>query len=584
MRQVAIAIDIGGTWIKGCLYECSELAQIINTSKPPLFPLVKKVRSRLSYGATVKSFIDALNELLSLLLTTTEMKVCGVGISTAGVVNYAGDTIEFVAPHLSPLKNNQWIHWLKEKLHVPVILINDSDAVTIGASVLGHLKGDASIGIMPIGTGLGFTVLRNGRRVRPNFSYTLLGCISTDSGDYDQMASLVNLSKKHQDGDLISLFTEHKYAEEIDRYLNGLAKIIRTSYYLYHIKKVLIGGGLADVVSTVNFPLEGNLNQLLSRQPLLDGTIQTVRLLGEGNHLPLLGAALLAYGEAMASEKKQIKAYKDFYTEKAYDSSLHLEKTNNSELVNLLWSAEQEAGVLLKKSFNKLSDVIDKIVDSLENGGRIIYVGAGTSGRLAAIDTVEIICTFGLPHDRVLTLIAGGVADASFDIESNFEEDASCVPEMLIASVNKKDIVIGITVSGSAYYVQSALAFAKSIGAYSVLIQEEEEVDKLPFCDKIIPLHSGAEVVAGSTRLKAGTATKKVLNILSTIVMVRLGKVYGSYMTHMTCINNKLKVRAEHILQTLYDMTVEESVAVLEKYDYSLKETVEYLNENRRGL
>lgn len=578
MKQVVITIDIGGTWMKGSIYECSTLKQIINSSEFSFFPPVQKVKSRLSFDTTVETFVHALDELLSLLLTT-EMKVCGVGISTAGVVSYAGDEIEFVAPHLSPLKNNEWICWLKEKLNVPVILINDSDAVTIGASVLGYLKGDISIGIMPIGTGLGFTVWRNGRRVRPNFSYTLLGCISTATGDYDQMASVVNFAKKHPKEDLISLFTEDGYAKVVDGYINGLVNIIQTSYYLYHTKEILIGGGLADIVRITGFPLENKLNSLLQEKPLLDGTIQRVSVLQEGNHLPLLGAAMLAYGETMAYKKRQIKAYNTFETEKAYGPTLHLEQMSNLELSNLLWKAEQDAGISLANSLDKLPEVIEKMVYSLENSGRIIYAGAGTSGRLAAMDTVEIACTFGLPRDRILTLIAGGVTDAAFDIEANFEEDASSISEMLMTAVNNKDIVIGITASGSAYYVQSALAYAKSIGAYSVLIQEEP-VENLPFCDTIIPLYSGPEVVAGSTRLKAGTATKKILNILSTIAMIRLGKVHGSYMTHVECINQKLKLRAQNILQTLYNKTHEESATLLEKHNYSLKETILYLTMN----
>lgn len=226
-----------------------------------------------------------------------------------------------------------------------------------------------------------------------------------------------------------------------------------------------------------------------------------------------------------------------------------------------------------------ISQVAARIVERLKSGGRLIYVGAGTNGRLAAIDTVEIACTFGFARERVLTFIAGGIADAAIDIEMNFEEDASAVPEMLAAFLNEKDVVIGISVSGTAYYVQSALAFAKHMGAYSVLIQEEEKA--LPFCDKVIPLRTGYEVIAGSTKMKAGTATKKVLNFLSTTVMVvSLGKVHGCYMTELECINQKLIQRAVSILMKLFKLKEDEAFVLLKQSSFSLNEAIAIRNKD----
>jgi N-acetylmuramic acid 6-phosphate (MurNAc-6-P) etherase len=180
----------------------------------------------------------------------------------------------------------------------------------------------------------------------------------------------------------------------------------------------------------------------------------------------------------------------------------------------------------------------------------------------------------------VITLIAGGLADAAFDIEMNFEEDASAVPEMLIASVNKRDIVVGISVSGSAYYVQSALAYAKFIGAGSILIQEEADDSNNSFCDKVISLHTGGEVISGSTRMKAGTVTKKTLNFLSTTTMIRLEKVHGVFMTNMECINEKLLLRAKHILMSLYNLPEKESLALLESTGNSLNEAIKLIDNS----
>ena len=206
-----------------------------------------------------------------------------------------------------------------------------------------------------------------------------------------------------------------------------------------------------------------------------------------------------------------------------------LQELTTSDLVRLFWNAEQEAGVWFEESLPIITKVVDVVVGKLNNGGRLIYVGSGTSGRIAAMDSVEIPCTYGFPEDRILCLIAGGVADASIEIESDFEEDASAVPKMLLLNINTYDVVFGISASGTAYYVQSALAFAKDRGAFTVMVQNDSSDKELPFCNIVIPLRSGNEVVAGSTRLKSGTATKKMLYFISSSVMIKMGKVEGSY-------------------------------------------------------
>lgn len=347
------------------------------------------------------------------------------------------------------------------------------------------MSGQKIIGVMPIGTGLGFSVWRNGRIWTPNFSYTLLGCVQTPDGDYDSLACIVGFAKKNANTDLKTLFCSEEYKERVDEYLGGLVGIIQTAYYMYHTSEVLIGGGLADFVVSIGYNLAERLNELVKSHPLMDGVVPLVRVAREGNQLPLIGAAFLGYGEAVAQKGRWVKPYTSISTENAYDTSLHVERIASKEVVDLLCTAEDEAGRNLKSSLDNISEVADKIVEHLKSGGRLIYVGAGTSGRLAAIDTVEIACTFGFPRERVLTFVAGGIADAAIDIEMNFEEDASAVPEMIAAYLNEKDVVIGISVSGTAYYVQSALALAKHIGAYSVLIQEEDKALSDSFTDRL---------------------------------------------------------------------------------------------------
>ena len=582
MGEIYIGIDIGGSWLKGVALELNQgitISEIPNLLKQhPVF----KVKSRLGIGSETAEFIEALSELLSLLLNA-DQKVGAIGISTAGVVDYSGSKMLIASSHLKALTDNRWINYLETRFSVPVTLINDADAASIGAAASGYLSGFITIGVMPIGTGLGFTVWRNGRKWTPDFAIPLFGCTYTPEGYYDEIASVSALAALDPGKDLSTIFVRDEYKENRERYIKNLAGIISTSALLYGTNKILIGGGLAEAVSAVGFPLADSLKQVLIKTNLLSTADVEIEVMPEGNFLPLLGAVLLAIGQEKAEATRVKKAYNQFNTEIPLDETIRLELLTTTELVSLLWNSEQAAGENLEKSLVSITRAADHITNRLKEGGRLIYVGSGTSGRLAAIDTVEIACTFGFPRDRVLTFISGGVADASIDIETNFEEDASAVPELLLANVNSKDIVIGISVSGSAYYVQSSLGFAKFTGAYTIMIQEQA-LESLPFCDQVISLQSGNEVLAGSTRMKAGTATKKVLNFLSTTAMIRLGQVHGCYMTEVECINEKLIKRAQYILLTLYGLDENESFETLKENDFVLSRIIEQFNKSDKDI
>lgn len=574
--NVYLGIDIGGTWLKGIVFEwngnkpLSALPGLIKTLQ------VAKVKSRLAEDAVLNDFVTALDDLTTQLIVTGDC-VKGIGISTAGIVDYHGKRLLTASKHLHVLLNQGWTDYLQKRFGVSVTIINDAEAAAIGAASLGYLNGNRIIGIMPVGTGLGFSVWRNGRRWTPNFSLPLLGCIYTPEGYYDTLSSAAILSNFDKERNLCNIFTKDEYRTHREKYIRDLAGIISTAHIIYGADKILIGGGLAEAVAAIDFPFDKLIMNELKREALLTSPQVEVLLMSEGNLLPLIGSALLAVGEAKAQSSRFQKEYTAFNTEKPYSETLHLDKFTSTQLIRLLWQTEQEAGLNLELSVAEISTVVDKLTTCLLEGGRLIYVGAGTSGRLAAIDTVEIACTFGFPREKVLTLIAGGIADAGIDIETRFEEDASCVPDLLYANVSEKDVVVGISASGSAYYVQSALGFAKSIGAYSVMIQEEIS-EVLPFCDSMIALRSGNEVLAGSTRMKAGTATKKVLNFLSTSVMVKLGKVHGCYMTDLECINEKLIKRAQFILNVLFEMDEEEAFCALKKHNFNLNKVIDSIN------
>jgi len=567
-----VGIDIGGSWIKGTLVdEVSFMQGRLDKSNGFI---IKKVKSPLSENSTVIELIEALLKLIS-LFGATGNEIKGIGISTAGIVNYHGSKVLKAAKHLNVLKSNSWKIELEKQFNCSVSIINDADAATIGIAELGYLKGNKDIGIMPVGTGLGFTVWRNGRRWRPGKMLNLLGSIKTPSGSFDTIASASRLASKDFSNNLIEVLSSKEYEEIREEYLINLTNIINTAAIIYNLDEIMICGGLADAVTACNFPLESKLNSLLAEQQAeLDKVIQT-SVLKEGNNLQLIGALLLAKSESTASEMKVLQSYSSIPTEIPNNKDIQLQDLSTSELVKVFWKAEQKSGECLKKSFPYIEQTIDKIYDRVNKGGRIIYVGSGTSGRVAAMDAVEIPCTYGFPEDRILTLIAGGIADASIEIESDFEEDASSVPEILLLNITNLDTVIGITASGTSYYVQSALAFAKTRGAFSVLIQSEEPKREMPFCELVIPINSGYEVVAGSTRMKAGTSTKKILNFITSSVMIKMGKVAGSYMIDVACVNKKLVDRAKSILKILYNLNEDKALEMLKKENMNLSKVIE---------
>ncbi len=573
-----LGIDIGGSWIKGTIadehfFEIDKISKLNHLK-------VKKIRSPLHANVAIHEFIEALKELISLFGIIPE-EIKGIGISTAGIINYHGTRVSKAAAHLNILKNNSWKNILEKELQCSATLINDGDAATIGLAETGYLTGNKTIGIMPVGTGLGFTVWRNGRRWRPGKNLTLLGSIRTPEGFYDSVASVSKLADLDENKDLINVLTNSIFQHEREKYIQNLAKIINSAAVLYSLDEVIICGGLADAAVTCSYPLDELLTEILEETPVELERPVKVAVAKEGNKLQLIGALSLARGEYIAYNNRVIPDYNSLDTEIPYKKELQLQNMPANDIIETLWQAEQEAGYLLKSSLPVISDIADKSVKRIKAGGRIIYVGAGTSGRIAAMDAVEIPCTFGFPDERIIALVAGGISDAAIEIESDFEEDASAVPEMLLLNIQPEDIVIGISASGAAYYIQSALAFAKDRKALSVFIQTTLPEKELPFCDFVIPLNSGNEVIAGSTRMKAGTATKKVLNFFSSTIMIKMGKVSGPYMVDVACINNKLVDRAKNILQELYGLSKNEAHEMLKKNDYNLSHTISMITHSR---
>ncbi|MDO6516520.1 N-acetylmuramic acid 6-phosphate etherase [Zobellia uliginosa] len=570
-----IGIDIGGTWIKGTLVDNYSFSGEKNKIDQGFE--VKKVKSPLHEDTKVAEVMEALTELFSMFKVNLE-NIMGIGISTPGIVDYHGLRLVSAGPHLNVLKNLQWKSELKSKFQCPVSLINDADAAAIGLAERGYLNGNKTYGVMPIGTGLGFSIWRNGRRWRPGKVLPLLGEIGFADVKYNYLASASRLAGLDNKNDLARVLKLDQYYSKREIYLKNLASIIHTAAVLYDLDEVILCGGLVDAARDAGFNLITEIGRHLSNPFKVFNKTVHVRIAKEGNNLQLIGNLALAQGELVAAKYKVNYEYGALETETPYESGFRPEKMNSAEIINKLWEAEQEAGLQMEKSLSVIASIVDKCVAKIENGGRIIYVGAGTSGRVAAMDAVEIPCTYGFPEDRIVTLIAGGISDAAFEIESDFEEDASAVPELLLLNIKTNDVVIGISASGSAYYVQSALAMAKAKGALTTMMQVNPPADGLPFCDHVIPLNSGRELIGGSTRMKAGTATKKALNFFSSTLMIKLGKVIGSHMVDVVCTNDKLVERAQGILKSLYDIEGNEAMDRLKKANMHLGDVIKDLN------
>jgi N-acetylmuramic acid 6-phosphate etherase len=250
-------------------------------------------------------------------------------------------------------------------------------------------------------------------------------------------------------------------------------------------------------------------------------------------------------------------------TEARHPASAQLDLLASSELVELLLRDQQAAIDAVRSQRDEIARAVEAIAARLQHGGRLHYVGAGTSGRLAVLDASEMPPTFGTSPDLVCAHIAGGEAALRRAIE-NVEDDAQAGGAEMRGHVDARDAVVGLSASGGAQFVVAALDAARACGAYTVAITSVGGSALAHAADDAIVTPTGAEVLAGSTRLKAGTAQKIVLNALSTGVMVRLGKVYEDLMVDVVAANVKLRERALRIVCEITGVSLDEARRALE--------------------
>lgn len=259
-------------------------------------------------------------------------------------------------------------------------------------------------------------------------------------------------------------------------------------------------------------------------------------------------------------------------TEQVNPNSQNLDKLSSLELVELFNKEDESAIAAVAAAKTQLAEAIERTAQALRHGGRLFYIGAGTSGRLGVLDAAECPPTFCSPPELVQGIIAGGAAAlvrSSEDLEDRSEDGEAAISQRQITEL---DVVVGITAGGTTPFVHGALQAARRRGATTIFMAcvPADQVSA-EAADIDIRLLVGAEVLAGSTRLKAGTATKLALNILSTGVMVQLGKVYGNRMVDVAVTNKKLRDRALRMLQDLTDLNREAAGILLEQSGKSVK-------------
>lgn len=237
-------------------------------------------------------------------------------------------------------------------------------------------------------------------------------------------------------------------------------------------------------------------------------------------------------------------------TERESSKSRGLDSLSTAELVSLITSDQREAADAVLAQTAAIAQAIDEIARRLRGGGTLHYLGAGSSGRIATLDASEMSPTFGTPPELVQAHVAGGAAALVRSMEGA-EDDAPAGAAVVRDFVRPRDAVVGLSASGSAAFVVTALAHAKERGAFALALTSVAGSPLALAASQAIVLDTGAEVLTGSTRLKAGTAQKIALNAISTAVMVRLGKVYDNLMVDVVASNRKLRARALRLVERL---------------------------------
>ena len=278
----------------------------------------------------------------------------------------------------------------------------------------------------------------------------------------------------------------------------------------------------------------------------------------------------------------EIEKLQSLLTEQRNPRSAHIDTCSTQEIVRIINAEDRTVAEAVARETDQIARLIDAAAHAIRNGGRLLYIGAGTSGRLGVLDAAECRPTYGVDDNTVVGLIAGGKS-AMFSAVEGAEDSLTLAAEELRAiDFCNRDVLVGLAASGRTPYVKGGLQYARSIGAVtgSVACTQQAEISAL--ADIPIEVLTGPEVVTGSTRMKAGTAQKMVLNMLSTGTMIRLGKVMGNLMVDVQATNDKLKARAVRIVMEAAEVDKGTAEAALQQNGGSAKKAILSLLEESR--
>ena len=275
---------------------------------------------------------------------------------------------------------------------------------------------------------------------------------------------------------------------------------------------------------------------------------------------------------------------KDFFneiinlpTEQINPKTTNIDIVSTYDILKLINDEDKTVPFAVEKELQYIEQAVNLIVECFHNNGRLIYVGAGTSGRLGVIDAAECPPTFGVSPNVVVGIIAGG-KDAMFIAQEGAEDNPeTAIDDLNHINLSQKDIVCGIAASGRTPYVISAVNYAKSFGCKTIMLstsKREEVLKKGINADVFICPYVGPEVIAGSTRMKSGTAQKLVLNMLTTASMIQLGKTYGNIMVDLQQTNAKLTERSKNIIMKICNVNYETASELLIKSNYNVKTAI----------
>lgn len=267
-------------------------------------------------------------------------------------------------------------------------------------------------------------------------------------------------------------------------------------------------------------------------------------------------------------------------TEGRNENTMNIDNTSTLRIIELINEEDKIVALAVEEAKESIAESVDIITERLSKGGRLIYIGAGTSGRLGILDASECPPTYGVSNDLIQGIIAGGNAAMFKAIEGAEDDIELCKKDLIERNLDRNDVVCGIAASGRTPYVIGGMKYAREVGAAVICVTMNPDSEMAKFADVPISVVVGPEVIMGSTRMKAGTAQKLVLNMLTTASMIKLGKVYSNLMVDVKSSNEKLIARAKKILMLATNVDEAHAENILVQTNFDVKLSILMINSN----